>query len=91
MSARVSSSVAHASALGSASPIRRVITGQYGQLARAGVTERELEVLSAIAERLRNREIAERLHVSVRTVESHRGPAAQARRHRPGGAGRVRH
>jgi predicted ATPase/DNA-binding CsgD family transcriptional regulator len=40
-------------------------------LARTGVTEREAEVLSAVAERLRNREIAERLHVSVRTVESH--------------------
>ncbi len=45
--------------------------GVAGQLARAGVTERELEVLSAVSERLRNREIAERLHVSVRTVESH--------------------
>ncbi len=41
------------------------------QLARAGVTEREAEVLRAVAERLRNREIADRLHVSVRTVESH--------------------
>ena len=42
-----------------------------GPLTRAGVTEREAEVLWAVAERLRNREIAERLHVSVRTVESH--------------------
>jgi predicted ATPase/DNA-binding CsgD family transcriptional regulator len=41
------------------------------RLVRAGVTEREAEVLSAVAERLRNREIAGRLHVSVRTVESH--------------------
>ncbi len=41
------------------------------RLARAGVTEREAEVLWAVAERLRNRQIAERLHVSVRTVESH--------------------
>jgi len=41
------------------------------QLASAGVTDREAEVLSAVAERLRNREIADRLHVSVRTVESH--------------------
>jgi len=41
------------------------------RLARAGVTDREAEVLSAVAERLRNREIADRLHVSVRTVESH--------------------
>ena len=45
--------------------------GVAGRLARAGVTEREAEVLSAVAERLRNREIAGRLHVSVRTVESH--------------------
>jgi predicted ATPase/DNA-binding CsgD family transcriptional regulator len=42
-----------------------------GRLARAGVTEREAEVLAAVADRLRNREIADRLHVSVRTVESH--------------------
>lgn len=41
------------------------------RLARSGVTEREAEVLSAVADRLRNREIADRLHVSVRTVESH--------------------
>src|SRR6266581_1171547 len=52
------------------------MTGHEGAMAerrlvRAGVTEREAEVLSAVAERLRNREIAGRLHVSVRTVESH--------------------
>jgi DNA-binding NarL/FixJ family response regulator len=41
------------------------------RLARTGVTEREVDVLSAVAERLRNREIAARLQVSVRTVESH--------------------
>src|SRR6266705_2901142 len=41
------------------------------RLARVGVTDREAEVLWAVAERLRNREIADRLHVSVRTVESH--------------------
>src|SRR5262245_48181352 len=41
------------------------------RLTRAGVTVRETEVLWAVAERLRNREIAERLHLSVRTVESH--------------------
>jgi predicted ATPase/DNA-binding CsgD family transcriptional regulator len=45
--------------------------GMAERLARRGVTEREAEVLAAVAERLRNREIAERLHVSVRTVESH--------------------
>ena len=41
------------------------------RLVRAGVTDREAEVLAAVAERLRNREIAGRLNVSVRTVESH--------------------
>jgi DNA-binding CsgD family transcriptional regulator len=41
------------------------------RLARAGITEREAEVLSAVAERLHNREIADRLYISVRTVESH--------------------
>jgi predicted ATPase/DNA-binding CsgD family transcriptional regulator len=45
--------------------------GTAARLARAGVTDREAEVLAAVAERLRNREIADRLHVSVRTVESH--------------------
>jgi predicted ATPase/DNA-binding CsgD family transcriptional regulator len=45
--------------------------GMAERLARAGVTDREAEVLAAVAERLRNREIADRLHVSVRTVESH--------------------
>jgi DNA-binding NarL/FixJ family response regulator len=45
--------------------------GVAGRLARASVTEREAEVLLVVAERLRNREIADRLHVSVRTVESH--------------------
>lgn len=38
---------------------------------QAGVTGREAEVLDALAVRLTNAEIAERLHVSVRTVESH--------------------
>ena len=43
----------------------RRMDGVAGRLARAGVTEREAEVLLAVAERLRNREIAGRLHVSV--------------------------
>jgi DNA-binding CsgD family transcriptional regulator len=45
--------------------------GKNEQLIRAGVTDREADVLWAVAERLRNREIADRLHVSIRTVESH--------------------
>ena len=40
-------------------------------LARAGVTAREREVLACLVLRLTNREIAERLGCSVRTVESH--------------------
>lgn len=43
---------------------------------RRELTERELEVARLAAEGLRNREIAERLECSVRTVESH---LAQAR------------
>ena len=47
------------------------VDGIPARLARAGVTDREAEVLWAVGERLRNREIAGRLHLSVRTVESH--------------------
>ncbi|WDZ83213.1 helix-turn-helix transcriptional regulator [Micromonospora cathayae] len=36
-----------------------------------GVTPREYEVLGLLAERLSNREIADRLHLSARTVEKH--------------------
>jgi DNA-binding CsgD family transcriptional regulator len=41
------------------------------RLAAAGVTAREAEVLAVIGSRLTNQEIAERLCISVRTVESH--------------------
>ena len=40
-------------------------------LSEAGVSEREAEVLGLLAHRATNAEIAARLHVSVRTVESH--------------------
>jgi DNA-binding NarL/FixJ family response regulator len=36
------------------------------------LTPRETEVLQAIAQGYTNRQIAERLHLSVRTVETHR-------------------
>jgi DNA-binding CsgD family transcriptional regulator len=37
----------------------------------SGLSGREREVFWLVAERLRNREIAERLHIGIRTVESH--------------------
>ncbi|MFP5333204.1 MAG: response regulator transcription factor [Acidimicrobiia bacterium] len=37
----------------------------------ADVTRREYEVLGLLSQRLSNREIADRLYISVRTVESH--------------------
>jgi predicted ATPase len=40
-------------------------------LAAAGVTAREAEILAAIGQRLSNREIADRMVISARTVESH--------------------
>jgi FixJ family two-component response regulator len=41
------------------------------RLAAAGVTAREAEVLAVTGGRLTNTEIADRLCISVRTVESH--------------------
>ena len=40
-------------------------------LRSAGVTVREYEILKLLADRLSNREIARRLHLSPRTVEKH--------------------
>jgi DNA-binding CsgD family transcriptional regulator len=42
-----------------------------GQALSAGVTRREREVLRLVGQRLRNREIADRLQLSERTVETH--------------------
>jgi DNA-binding NarL/FixJ family response regulator len=36
------------------------------------LTKRELEIIKLIAEELSNREIAEKLFISVRTIETHR-------------------
>jgi len=59
-------------ALGSPAPRRRKNdTRLHPTLMAAGVTSREAEVLDLLAERLSNREIAERLYLSPRTVEKH--------------------
>src|SRR6266508_6479306 len=46
------------------------VANRWGN-SEVGVTAREAEVLAAVAEHLTNAEIAARLFISVRTVESH--------------------
>jgi len=50
---------------------RRGVEGIPPALRSTGVTVREFEILRLLRERLGNREIAERLHLSPRTVEKH--------------------
>ena len=54
---------------------RRLTTGAPNVVPAAwahyGITRREADVLSLVVEGLSNREIAERLYLSVRTVEKH--------------------
>jgi DNA-binding CsgD family transcriptional regulator/tetratricopeptide (TPR) repeat protein len=55
-------------------PVRRRGRGQSpipSELQPLGVTSREMDVLNLVADRLSNSEIAERLFVSPRTVETH--------------------
>jgi DNA-binding NarL/FixJ family response regulator len=37
----------------------------------AAISDREAEVLAALGEHLTNAEVAQQLHISIRTVESH--------------------
>ncbi len=60
------------------SSISRRVVEEYGRRAEAmedkyeTLTDREREVLQLVAEGRTNREIAQRLHVTVKTVEAHR-------------------
>ncbi|MBW3642305.1 MAG: AAA family ATPase [Actinobacteria bacterium] len=56
---------------GAAVPRRRGDTGVPADLRALGVTSREVEVLRLLAAGLPNKEIAERLYLSPRTVERH--------------------
>jgi DNA-binding CsgD family transcriptional regulator len=54
------------------SPVPRAAGAALPELLReAGVSAREAEVLDLVGERLTNREIADRLYLSARTVEKH--------------------
>jgi two-component system, NarL family, response regulator NreC len=48
------------------------LSQQTGQTTNSGLSEREVEVLRAICEGVSTREIARRLRVSVKTIETHR-------------------
>ncbi|HEV7389355.1 MAG TPA: response regulator transcription factor [Gemmatimonadaceae bacterium] len=53
------------------SPANGTFVVNSASIERLGLTPRELEILTAIAEGLSNREIAERLYVSENTVKTH--------------------
>jgi DNA-binding CsgD family transcriptional regulator len=52
-----------------------MVNGLGGEDAPQTLTGREREIVALAAQRLRSREIAERLGVSVRTVDNHLGSA----------------
>lgn len=64
-------------ALGAAAPRRRSSGVVAPELRQAGITPREADVLALLGDRLTNREIAERLFVSAKTVEKHVAALAQ--------------
>ncbi len=71
--------------MGEAVP-RRAYAGQAnvpGPLAARGITAREAEVMAHLVAGRSNRDIAERLHLSVRTVEKHLERAAPEDRLHP--------
>jgi DNA-binding NarL/FixJ family response regulator len=49
----------------------RLAVGPVAERSAAGLTAREQDVLAALAEGLSNREVAARLYLGVRTVETH--------------------
>jgi two-component system response regulator NreC len=53
--------------------VRRAEAQESDEEALEILTPREREVLQLIARGLNNRQIAERLHISIKTVETHRG------------------
>jgi len=54
-----------------ASVLVKCLAGAEDQGGKAGLTERELEVLGLVAEGLTNDQIARDLHLSTRTIEAH--------------------
>lgn len=52
--------------------IRENVTGQRRSIYEIPLTRRESEVLKLIAQEMTNQEIADKLYLSLRTVETHR-------------------